>query len=57
MRINISCKTGESSVASAAAAHIAAVVARARGEPLASLARSSTAAARTLFGLAADAAA
>ena len=38
-------------------AHIAAVVARARGEPLASLARSSTAAARTLFGLAADAAA
>ncbi len=37
--------------------HIAAVVARARGEPLASLARSSTAAARALFGLAADAAA
>ena len=37
--------------------HIAAVVARARAEPLASLARSSTAAARTLFGLAPDAAA
>jgi TatD DNase family protein len=37
--------------------HIAAVVARARGEPLASLARSSTAASRTLFRLAADAAA
>jgi TatD DNase family protein len=31
--------------------HIAAVVARARGEPAATLARSSTAAARTLFGL------
>ncbi|HEV2286215.1 MAG TPA: TatD family hydrolase [Steroidobacteraceae bacterium] len=34
--------------------HIAAVVARARGEPLAALARSSTQAARALFGLAAD---
>ena len=31
--------------------HIAAVVARARGEPVATLARSSTAAARTLFRL------
>jgi TatD DNase family protein len=31
--------------------HIAAVVARARGEPVATLARASTAAARTLFGL------
>jgi TatD DNase family protein len=31
--------------------HIAAVVARARGESVATLARSSTAAARTLFGL------
>jgi TatD DNase family protein len=38
-------------------AHIAAVVARARGEPLAALARSSTDAARTLFQLPADAAA
>jgi TatD DNase family protein len=37
--------------------HIAAAVARARGETLASVARSSTAAARTLFRLAADAAA
>jgi TatD DNase family protein len=37
--------------------HIAAVVARARGEPLAALARSSTAAARMLFRLPADAAA
>ncbi|HUO18472.1 MAG TPA: TatD family hydrolase [Steroidobacteraceae bacterium] len=37
--------------------HIAAVVARARGEPLASLAHSSTQAARALFGLPADTAA
>jgi TatD DNase family protein len=37
--------------------HIAAAVARARGEPLAALARSSTEAARTLFRLPADAAA